>query len=397
MYKMRANIKLLFIYLFVVSLIYQSGSVRAALLREGMLFQTTRILMLAIPICFLMKYRCKKNILSYMGTCLLIGIPAVWVNYILYSDGALQFVYKIFIFTLSGAFYISLLNKKINLNHYIYQVIIMLAAITLIFYFMTEIMKLPLPHSVVYRGNSYRYYDYFEIFFTYHYNNRLPRLSGLFWEPGAYQIYLNWGLFLYIFEERGSKKDLFVLLISILLTQSTSGYCIAALLMVVLISKTNYLSKKSRALLGIGGIIVASVFSAFVIYKKIQKTGNDIYGSAFLRFSDIKNGISILFRHPLIGIGFGNEMQFMELDAHGRGSSNGLISYTYMTGIVGLVMALYPFLKNLCGTLHKQRQWVWIIMIIIFNSTEPIYNLPIMAYILAVEYVYALEKTRMGK
>ena len=77
--------------------------------------------------------------------------------------------------------------------------LVALAIITLLFYFLAEIIKFPMSYFVVYSGNSYRYYNYYEIFFTYHYNQVLPRLSGLFWEPGVYQIYLNWALFLYIY------------------------------------------------------------------------------------------------------------------------------------------------------------------------------------------------------
>lgn len=116
-----------------------------------------------------------------------------------------------------------------------------------------------------------------------------------------------------------------------------------------------------------------------------------------MRFSDISNGLSIFFKYPFTGVGFGNETEFMELDIHGRGSSNGLISYAYMTGIIGLVIALYPFFRNIRISSYKLRQWIWTIMILIFNSTEPIYNLPVMAYILAVEYVTAFKKTRIEK
>ena len=397
MFKTKVSLKQLLIYLFIVSLIYQSGSVRAALLREGVLFQLTRVLMLVVPICLLCRYRIKKNVILYIGICLLIGIWVVLINYFLYPDGILHLAYKIVIFLLSGVLYIDFKSKGISINDYIYRVLVALAIITLLFYFLAEIIKFPMSYFVVYSGNSYRYYNYYEIFFTYYYNQVLPRLSGLFWEPGVYQIYLNWALFLYIFEEKENKRELLVLLSSIILTKSTSGYCIAAVLMVVYINKSRFFSKKNRMLLTIVGITFASIISAVVVYKKVQTTGNDIYGSAFLRFSDISNGLSIFFKYPFTGVGFGNETEFMELDIHGRGISNGLISYAYMTGIIGLVIALYPFFRNIRISSYKLRQWIWTIMILIFNSTEPIYNLPVMAYILAVEYVTAFKKTRIEK
>lgn len=209
MFKTKVSLKQLLIYLFIVSLIYQSGSVRAALLREGVLFQLTRVLMLVVPICLLCRYRIKKNVILYIGICLLIGIWVVLINYFLYPDGILHLAYKIVIFLLSGVLYIDFKSKGISINDYIYRVLVALAIITLLFYFLAEIIKFPMSYFVVYSGNSYRYYNYYEIFFTYHYNQVLPRLSGLFWEPGVYQIYLNWALFLYIFEEKENKRELF--------------------------------------------------------------------------------------------------------------------------------------------------------------------------------------------
>ena len=146
MFKTKVSLKQLLIYLFIVSLIYQSGSVRAALLREGVLFQLTRVLMLVVPICLLCRYRIKKNVISYIGICLLIGIWVVLINYFLYPDGILHLAYKIVIFLLSGVLYIDFKSKGISINDYIYRVLVALAIITLLFYFLAEIIKIGRAH-----------------------------------------------------------------------------------------------------------------------------------------------------------------------------------------------------------------------------------------------------------
>ena len=391
MFKIKIIYISILLYLFIFSLIYQSGSVRAALLCDGFLFYTTRILLLGIPLFLIFMYRGNNRCLSFVLPIVYLGIIFVAINYILYPDGAIQFLYKILILIMSMLVYHLMIRNSIDINRYIYNVIIAIALITLCFYCAVELAKISIPYSTVYFSTSYRYHNYFDLFFTYHYSQFIPRLSGLFWEPGAYQIYLNIALFIYVFDRKNNKKELAILLLSILFVQSTVGYCIAVLLLAVLLSNIGVFTRKSKAIVGGVGLVSALVAGCFIVYQKVQETSGYPEGSAVLRFADLTNGIAVFFNHPIFGTGFGNNEEFILLDSFGRASSNGLLSYAYMTGFIGLIFAFVPFINNYFHCRDKKRQACWIIIMILVNCGEPIYNLPIMAFVLGVEYTKMLK------
>ena len=155
------------LYLFIFSLIYQSGSVRAALLCDGFLFYTTRILLLGIPLFLIFMYRGNNRCLSFVLPIVYLGIIFVAINYILYPDGAIQFLYKILILIMSMLVYHLMIRNSIDINRYIYNVIIAIALITLCFYCAVELAKISIPYSTVYFSTSYRYHNYFDLFYIY--------------------------------------------------------------------------------------------------------------------------------------------------------------------------------------------------------------------------------------
>lgn len=385
------------IYMMLISIIYQSGSVRAALLGEGMLFKITRVVLLIAPLICMIGSGLKVNVIRMGIKLFLLGIGIALINYLLYPTGIVQICYKIIIMILYCCCFGNLSDKSIDLRKYMYQILIGLATVTLVFYILVELLKFPIPYSIVYSGTSYQYRDYFEIFFSYHYTFDIPRLSGLFWEPGAYQIYLNLALFHYVFSEEKKKWHLLIILLNIIFVQSAAGYCICVFLLVILLIKSNVFTKKSKLYLMLGGGGMASVIAVAVILKKIKDTGSLQNGSYTLRVADVFNGLNIFLNHIFVGVGFGNEELFKAADVFGRGSSNGLISYIYMTGIVGITFIIYPFVKNLMKDSNKVKQMCWLILLLLFNTVEPIYNLPIMAFYVGVEYAYALKKIKMRK
>ena len=381
------------IYIYVFSVIYQSGSVRAAVLGNGLLFEMTRMLNFAVPIfCFLV-YRKKHKHAWFVLIGMLTGCVPIIINYVLYPEGVMRLTYKIVILLLSALVFMVLSEKGVDIRNKIYDVIIVISTISLIFYFLVEIIKIPMPYSILCNGASYRYRNYFELFFTYHYDISFPRLSGLFWEPGVYQIYLNLALFQYVFDGKDNKIQLVILILSIFFAQSTSGYCVCICLMAIYIIKNVRFTRESKWYFAIiGGVCVMILASYIIAMKAAATSGTD--GSYTLRMSDISNGLSIFVQNPILGVGFGNENLFIANDTFGRGSSNGLISYMYMTGIVGMLFVLTPFIINIKKSNDKIKQLVWVALFILFNITEPIYDLPIAAFCVGIEYAVAYKYER---
>ena len=378
-------------YLYVFSMIYQSGSVMAALIRSGFLVSLTKIILLVTPVICALFFKIKKKYLMFLKVLIPFFILFVLINSFLYLEGVLSLIYKTILIMSSIYIYLFMSKNKVNIHNIIYNVIVLIASITIFFYYLVEIVRVTLPYKEVFFENSYHYRDYFGLFFTYHYSYEIPRLSGLFWEPGAYQIYLNIALFYYIFGNKNKKWQLFILILNIIFTQSTTGYCITCLLLAIGILRCKLFDYESKKKFFMIGLIFACIFIAYFMYKKILTTSVEM-GSYSLRMGDIKNGLRIFINNPIIGVGFGNELPFIANDVFGRGSSNGLISYLYMTGFVGIVFALSPFIINIRKSVNKSARLLWLLLFLLFNACEPIYNLPIISFYIGVEYAATCER-----
>ena len=112
----------------------------------------------------------------------------------------------LFIIFFSIAKYIE--KKGILFEKYLYDVVLWLAYIALIFFMVINIFRIDLPHQVLTHGTNTidTYNNYLYIFFTgsnYFTGNiggiRFYRLQGIFWEPGVFAVYLNLALFYYFF------------------------------------------------------------------------------------------------------------------------------------------------------------------------------------------------------
>lgn len=382
----KLNVMIILIYLLYFSIIYQTGTVPAALRLETPTITITRIIMLIVPFFMIASISdLKKGLL--LSVIMLIGIG---LNTALYLNSTLQLTYKAILLLM---FYLAIgymTRHKISIDKILYNLILSIIVITLILYTLIEVLHLDIPYQLIRNNGSYYYKDYFHTFYSYH-KGFLPRLSGLFWEPGMYAVYLNLALFYYIYNHDVKKKkwQLIVILISVLLAQSAAGYCVTVLLLALTFTKTEYFNRYDKQLLVIiAGIVTIVVIIAIIIDKRETNSTNLNAYSFGLRVNDILSGLKIFVKHPVIGIGFGNDEMFRNLNSLGRGSSNGLVSWLYMTGIVGAVFVLFPFIVNIKNkSLNiENKQTVWLIIIIIFNMCEPIYELPLMPYFLAFEY-----------
>lgn len=247
---------------------------------------------------------------------------------------------------------------------------------------------MPLPYSIFFKikGSSFTYRNYFNIYYTYS-HSIFPRLCGLFWEPGVYQIYLNLGLYLYYRLGKNDKIQFSVFLINIIFVQSTTGYMLAAIIIAAIVINQKKLNVFSKYLIKIiiGMLAITIVLIIFVQKMNATNVAGDSY---FDRISQAKTGIELFLHRPVFGTGFYNTSLYAILDKTKSGNSNGLITWLYTTGVVGMAVALFPFIYNVFKTKGKNRigRYLWVIFVLIVNMSEPVYSLSMMVFILAHEY-----------
>ena len=185
-------------------------------------------------------------------------------------------------------------------------------------------------------------------------NNAVPfssfiRNTGLFWEGGAYQYFLNLALILSLYIKKNPIFSFpnWIFVISILSTFSTTGYLIMAIVLASIV-----MGKSSKRMFFVKTVImiplILSVLFSPVIFNKLFDTDSREYqGSTQRRILDTVIDSTIIKDYPALGIGLGNQeiwQSYSDQLSGGTSSSNGLTNYLAKIGLLGFLITLYPFM-----------------------------------------------------
>lgn len=394
--EVRFNINNILIYIEIMIMIWLSGTVISAVQPDSLLYNIARMIFLLISCYFAIKaILYKVNYLSYVLIFICIFAIYFCINLFLYPASSFNLFYRCIIFLLLFLNFFYWNKKKINYNEVLYKIVIVIAIVSLLFYVLVNVLKINIPYTIITGDSNVPYYNYYGIYYFYGNPNKLIRLSGLFWEPGVYQIYLNMALFYYIISLRKNIKELILLLINIILTFSTTGMVLASLLLAYMFLYSSKISLRNKIIITIPILSIVLFVIFTVVGQKIEMTASG--GSFYIRSLDLQLGLKIFKEHFLLGAGFLNTDIFKSLNTYNltgpKGSSNGFITWCYTTGLLGIVFAFIPFIKHSMA-IHKKKEKIenimFIILIFVFNNSEPIYQLPLMIYILAAEYYMAI-------
>ena len=204
------------------------------------------------------------------------------------------------------------------------------------------IHKLPRVGDIGYEGIFYVY--------RYHYAG-YDRNNSIFFEPGAYQGFLNATLFMLFFaktEFSVIRRWIYIilLLITLFTTFSTTGFIIFSIMFVLFLSKSGVLSVSGKAVLTGFLLLMMVTFAAQfqdAILGKIDSylSIQDLSDSRNRRSFDMLVDLEIIKRH-LFGLGF--KEYFKVFSATGlvseSGSSNGV---TKLLAVYGLPFSLFYF------------------------------------------------------
>ena len=223
----------------------------------------------------------------------------------------------------------------------------------------------------------------------------LTRNSGMFWEPGAFQgfimivplLYLNHLKYLW----DNYRKECIVLIITLVTTQSTTGYIAFAILIAYALATSELpFATKYLMLLFIALIIAMSFSYVSFLGDKISeeyattlklKEGELSWSRMGSFYIDYQN----IMRHPIIGNGFLMEMRYGSLGKYLDDISNGFTGSINMFGIV--TMTCYytcVFRKMLSYGLFQKI--VFLLIIIVLLNGEYYLNYPFFWALLFIDY-----------
>ena len=188
------------------------------------------------------------------------------------------------------------------------------------------------------------------------------RANGIFWEPGAFSIYLIIGIMNQLFGiGEINNRHLFVYIMALLLTFSTTGYVSLAFVILVFVfsKRTDLLSKRVKGVLIIGSVLIVigsilldnNLIQNMVLGKLISGTS-----SATTRYSSLFNGMKVAIDHPLFGVGSNFRPYMLEYVQSSIFNNGG----TSITNTIVAQFACYGSIFGLLffvGTIRFFKKW----------------------------------------
>lgn len=218
------------------------------------------------------------------------------------------------------------------------------------------------------------------------------RNQSIFWEPGAFQAFLNIALFIELYIKKDqNKKHIFIYIITILTTKSTTGYIILMLLIVTKIIQMIKLDKKhlkTMLLISIGLIPIMIPLIGTIIIKKFLPS-SETYISFLRRYYDVVVDFKIIFENIgnfLFGLGeekyiyvFSNLLNNVGIGTFSAtsSSSNSITAFIAQHGILSMVPIGIIYLKGIFSVNRVTTKVIFFFMIFIILITENFIMAPV--------------------
>lgn len=238
-------------------------------------------------------------------------------------------------------------------------------------------------------------YNYVIGGFESHFMDIGIRNSGMFWEPGAFQGYINIAFLLYIDKFivffREYRKHFIVLLIALLTTFSTTGYLVLFVIITLAVMK-NTRNKLAKVF-----ITTSIIIASFWAYGNLDFMGDKInqeyesaqeidnLGTAASRMGSGIINWKNLMRNPICGNGHLMEERFKGVGfSNFQGGGNGFFGAMNMFGIPMLLLYLFFLYKNYPSVPFLKM--VFVTVVVLMLQGEYFMNYPLFWSLIFVKY-----------
>ena len=208
-------------------------------------------------------------------------------------------------------------------------------------------------------------------------SNFVTRNFGIFWEPGAFSIYLNVALYLELFENKFNIKRVALLAITVLTTVSTLGIvCMVILFAAFLTTDKEVSSSRVKGLVvtaGALGLIVLIIYGGDYIYHafdKLDMSGTTINESTAVRINAIVYPGSAFLENPILGVGY-DDYLFIQQRFCQEMATCSFINWLCLFGLVGGLIPIIGCIRFFTVNNHGMlTNFALFIFTIILFSTE---------------------------
>lgn len=297
------------------------------------------------------------------STILLIYVPFIFIiNMLINNDLVNGMTYISLFITMLTAYYVT---ENINFDIYFKsytQIMIIISSISLIFTLLNPIIsQLNISLFPIVEGQSAVYRNMFIYLYPLagDYRN-----TGIFWEPGAFQVFLNIAL-IYLLFNQNNKNIMFgisILISTILSTKSTQGYIVLVIILIAYIISQKQTKYNSLVTLGVL-ISLFLIFSNENILMNIQEKiiFFERSNSSLQRFHSTSADVFIILKNPFTGVGFTSYPSLLQ--KYGANIGYNIVvnanTITYTAAIFGiplasfLVYGIYKFSRKYSNNMHS--------------------------------------------
>ncbi|MBO5939082.1 MAG: hypothetical protein J6Q82_06245 [Clostridia bacterium] len=284
----------------------------------------------------------------------------------------------IFILLISFAWLVSISVKEQDFWIMFRKIMVFLAVFSLaiyIVYLIAPILIQRMPVAVM-NQNYTAYNAFFAVIVD---TGSTLRNFGIFFEPGAYSIFLLVALFFEFLYFETNIKYVILYIITLLTTYSTLGISVMLILFVIVLFRSNRVQKQSlkwmiAAVLICGGIYLATSGEYF-LYQVFGKITN-MNESATVRLNSISIPFEEFMGSPIWGIGLNNFLIMLEERC------NGIATFTFINcfTIYGLLWGFLPLIGCMKVLVSKVREPLNKVAVLVFAillfSTESFEQVP---------------------
>lgn len=319
------------------------------------------------------------------------------INFILYMD-VMNATQRNQLIGMAITFMVSaIIMSYVNFNDFSYYYIKIMVAISLISIPCCLIANFAqdIAYSLCQPGYDWQTSFGYSVFYTWGINGTISlRNAGPFWEAGAFQGFLFIALIMLVFNsENGRIKRkplcLFILVFTILTTQSTTGYLLLLFLLLTQWKRISLIFNELNKILKILFMLIILVGSILVIYSSNNvstKLSGDANESAEIRSNDVVGGFLITQESGLFGLGETNLKETTKSKYKiNKDDSTGLTAMSYTYGILFFayyILLLSTNIKNIFNTKKRSEKIFIFICLIVLQLTESVWFFPIYLFML---------------
>ena len=259
---------------------------------------------------------------------------------------------------------------------------------------------------VLYKINPVVTYTTYSNLFIYVDTQHYTRNMGLFWEPGAFQTFVNIALLFEILKKEINIKIIVVFIMTIITTYSTTGYLALILVLGLLIIKKGKNPKIQGAIIAIIlALVILIYFNQDFLFSSALSNGQstvfgkllnfDIYSgetnsaSASVRYNAIFKPIEVFLKSPIWGNGYDNLRVMLYEYTHGMNTCT-FINWFAVYGIVFGSIMVFGVVKFIKRVSEKFAILMAVLIIFVATMSENYVHNPVILMI--VLYGFKQEK-----